>query len=262
MPRLTWGNPNLRFFESGVDRGVLYVGSNPGVAWVGLTSVAERVVGGEPEAFYMDGVKYLNLPSAEEFEATITAFTYPDEFGVCDGTHQPRLGLFLTHQRRRSFGFSYRTKIGSPLANTRDYKIHLVYNALAAPSERTNTTEAGTVEPLEFSWAVTTRPPRISSYRPTAHIVVDSRYTDPIVMEALENYLYGTEAEPARLPSPTELIGIFDIVSTITVVDLGDGLFSITGPADVVRKLDEGLFEVTSPDIVVSEDGNTYTISS
>lgn len=262
MPRLTWGKPASRFFESGIDRGVLYVGNNPGVPWVGLTSVVERSTGGEPEPFYMDGVKYLNLPSDEEFEATINAMTYPDEFGVCDGTHQPRIGLFLTQQRRRSFGFSYRTKIGTNLPGKQHYKIHLVYNALASPSERSRNTESTTVEPTEFSWSITTKPPTLSSYHRTAHIVVDTRTTDELVLEALENYLYGTDAEPARLPSPTELIGIFDLVSSITVVDHGDGTFSITGPVDVVRMLDGTMFEVTSPDISVTEDGTTYTISS
>lgn len=261
MPRLTWGNAASRFYESGVDRGVLYVGNSPGVPWIGLTSVTERITGGDAKSYYIDGIKYLNLPQREEFEATITAFAYPDEFGVCDGTHQPRIGLFLNQQRRRPFGFSYRTRVGSAFTDDLHYKLHFVYNALASPTEKNNVTASNNSAPMEFSWAVTTKPPPIANYRRTAHIVVDSRYTDSIVMKTLEDYIYGTDEEPARLPSPAELIGIFDTVSAITVVDHGDGTYSITAPADVIRMLDDTIFEVSSPDII-TPDEDTFIISS
>lgn len=261
MARLGWNAPGTRFYEAGVDRGVLFVDGYPGVPWNGLTSVNETPSGGDPKSFYIDGVKYLALPSPEEFEGTITAYTYPDEFTLCNGTAQIRSGLFLTHQRRRSFGLSYRTMIGNDLDESAGYKLHIVYNALASPTERSNGTMTDQADPNDFSWKITCKPPAMEGYRPTAHVVLDTRTTDPSVISAVEDILYGTDEDQARLPSLDDLIAVYDTISSLTIVDNGDGTWTATAPYDVIRMLDDETFEITSPTaIFIDED--TYTISS
>jgi hypothetical protein len=229
---------------------------------VGLTSVEEAPTGGEAKGYYIDGVKYANVASAEEFSATINAYMYPDEFGPCEGTHQPRSGLFITQQRRKSFGLSYRTLIGNDLTPDHGYKIHIIYNALAAPTPRANATITGDSGELNtFSWSITTRPPVISRYKPMAHVVIDSRFTDPAVLSLVEDTLYGSETDSAYLPSFTELIDIFDVISSLTVVDNGDGTWTATAPFDSIQMLETDLFEITSS-AAVFVDEDTYTISS
>lgn len=148
MTRIFWNAPGERFYEGGVDRGVLYVGSTPGVPWTGLISVAESPKGGEARPYYQDGIKRLNISGKEEFEATINAFTAPREFGPCDGTVAFQNGLFATQQPRKSFHLCYRTQVGNDIqGQSHAYKIHLVYNALAAPTERANATLSDNVEP-------------------------------------------------------------------------------------------------------------------
>lgn len=261
MPKLEWNTSGTRFYEAGVDRGVLYVDGKPGVPWNGLTSVNESPTGGDATPYYIDGVKYLNTPAGEQFEATITAFTYPDLFAECDGTYQPRSGLFITQQRRKSFGFSYRTKIGNDLSGDFAYKIHIVYNALAEPSERSNQTITDESDPADFSWKITTKPPAMPGYRPTSHVVIDSRTTDHVVLELVEDILYGTEEDTARLPSWAELLGVYDAITTLTVVDNGDGTWTATAPFDVIRFTDAETFEITASTAVYIDD-DTYTLSS
>lgn len=210
MPRLDWTAVGERFYETGVDRGVLYADAFAGVAWTGLISVDESPTGGEAKPYYIDGVKYLNISSAEEFEATINAFYRPYEFGLCDGIASIQNGLFVTQQPRKSFGLSYRTMIGNDVdASDHAYKIHLVYNALAAPSSRSNNTLGDSADPADFSWEITTLPPAITGYKPTSHFVIDSRFTSSGLLSTLEDILYGNDVESARLPTPTELIAIF-----------------------------------------------------
>lgn len=209
MSRLEWGSAGTRYYETGVDRGVLYV-DNIGVAWSGLISISESPSGGEARPYYIDGYKYLNLATAEEFEATIEAYSAPAEFGVCDGVTSLQNGLFATQQPRKPFGLSYRTRIGNDSdGSDHGYKIHLVYNALAAPAERTNTTEGDTAEPAIFSWEISTRPPMTSGIKPTAHFIIDSRFTVEAKLAEIEDILYGTEVLTADLPTPSELMLIF-----------------------------------------------------
>lgn len=210
MARIVWGARGERVYETGVDRGVLYVGVNPGVAWSGLISVPETPTGGQPKPYYLDGIKYANISAAEEFAGVINAYSSPAEFGPCDGSVAIQNGLFITQQPRNSFGLSYRTLLGNDVeGSSHGYKIHIVYNALAAPSQRANATEAATVEPIRFGWAFSSRPPAISGYKPTAHLVIDTRTADPTALAEAEDILYGTEAEAPRLPTPDELIAIF-----------------------------------------------------
>lgn len=210
MPRLDWSAVGQRFYEMGVDRGVLYVGSLPGVAWTGLISVNESPSGGEPRPYYIDGTKYINVASAEEFEATIEAFNSPPEFSPCDGSLSIANGLFATQQPRKPFGFSYRTRIGNDLDGPNHaYKIHIVYNALAAPSNRENRSLGGSVEPSTLNWSISTLPPSLVGYKPTAHFVVDSRKTPKNLLTTLEDILYGSATQAPRLPNAQELVDLF-----------------------------------------------------
>lgn len=209
MARLTWDASEGRFYESGVDRGVLYVPSQPGVAWVGLISVEESPTGGEARPFYMDGIKYLNVAGGEEYVATIAAISAPPEFGPCDGNVMIQNGLIATAQPRRPFGFCYRTLIGDASSASVGYKLHLVYNALAQPSARNNNTLSDSASPNSYSWAISTVPSTIPNRKPTAHMIVDSRYSDPDDLAYLEEVLYGTAEDDPRLPTAGELVSIF-----------------------------------------------------
>lgn len=210
MTRLVWGATGERFYEAGVDRGVLYVDQNPGVAWNGLTSVQENPNGGSPSPYYVDGYKYINVATASEFEATIEALSTPSEFGVCDGSHSLQNGLIVTHQVRKPFGFSYRTLVGNDTEEfDRGYKIHIVYNALASPSSRSYSSLNDSPQPSMLSWPITTVAPRFAGIRPTAHVIIDSRSTDPATLLEVEDILYGSDVLPARQPSLEELSLIF-----------------------------------------------------
>lgn len=216
MAALTWDNTGERFYETGVDRGVLYTYDSTtklygtGVAWNGLTAITEAPSGAEPTPQYADNIKYLNLMSAEEFGFTIEAFTYPDEFELCDGTASPLAGLTVAQQARRTFGLSYRSLIGNDVdAQDHGYKIHLIYGALASPSEKARTTVNDTPEAMTFSWTASTTPvslPADLKMRPTAHIVADSTKMTAANLASLEAVLYGDELESAALPLPGELI--------------------------------------------------------
>lgn len=260
MAKLEWGTPNSRLYETGVDRGVLYVDGQPGVPWNGLTSVEMSPTGGGSKSYYLDGNKYLIASSAEEFGATINAFTYPPEFGQCDGSSSARPGLVLTQQRRKSFGFSYRTLVGSESNGDLGYKIHLVYNALAEPTERSYSSVGEDVEPLGFSWTINTRPPAIPGFKRTSHIEIDSRTTDANVLALVEEALYGTDEDLARLPSFSELLEMFDAFFVFVVTDNGDGTFTISGPDEAISHLGDIYLQFDWP-TVLPVDANTYTIS-
>lgn len=216
MPQLIqWDQAGERFYETGVDRGVLYVqsalGTYPtGVAWNGLTAVTESPSGAEAQPKYADNIKYLNLVSREEFGATIEAYTYPDEFGVCDGTVEAEIGVLLGQQSRKQFGLCYRTILGNDInGNDLGYKLHLIYGALAAPSEKAYSTINETPDAITFSWTVTTTPVPVTGFKPTASITIDSRTANPTALAALEVILYGVTGTPdtaARLPLPDEVI--------------------------------------------------------
>ena len=213
MSKLVWDETGKRFYETGVKQGVLYPqaagGTYPkGVAWNGLTSVSESPEGAEPEPLYADDIKYLNLMSVEEFKATIEAYTYPDEFAECDGSASIADGVTVGQQKRKPFGLCYRTTLGNDVdGNSHGYKLHLVYGALAAPSEKNFETINDSPEAATFSWELSTTPVAISKdgFQPTASITIDSTKADKTKLKALEDILYGaTETEP-RLPLPDEV---------------------------------------------------------
>lgn len=222
MSKIIWDKAGEHIYETGVDHGVLYPTLNgkyqSGVAWNGLTSVSESPSGAESTGQYADNIKYLNLISAEEFGATIEAFTYPDEFSVCDGSAEPVKGVMIGQQTRRPFGLCYRTLIGNDLAGTEyGYKLHLIYGATASPSERAYSTVNDSPEAITFSWEVTTTPVEVPGYKPTASLTVDSTKVAPANMAKLEDILYGTaDAEP-RLPMPQEVIDLIGSSKAINI---------------------------------------------
>jgi hypothetical protein len=215
MAPLTWDQVGERVYETGVDHGVLYLPNETGVydlgvAWNGLTTVTESPTGAEPNAQYADNIKYLNLISAEEFGATIEAFTYPEEFGQCDGSAVPAPGVIIGQQGRKMFGMSYRTRVGNDVEGTEfGYKLHLLYGCQAAPSEKAYATINDSPEAIAFSWEVTTSPAPVTGHKPTALIVVDSTQVDAADLTALENLLYGQAATEAALPTPDAVIALF-----------------------------------------------------
>ncbi|MFI3173964.1 MAG: hypothetical protein R3Y53_02030 [Bacillota bacterium] len=229
MAKLTWDNIGERYYETGVQHGVLYVqdgGSYPlGVPWNGLTAVNESPSGAESTPIYADNMKYLDIQSAEEFGCTIEAYTYPPEFAECDGSVQAVKGLFVHQQNRKAFGFSYKTDMGNDVDH-RDYgyKLHLVYNGKATPTEKSYTTVGDSTEPIAFSWEVTTTPIVITTeidgktLKPTAHLTLDSTLMDKDILKALEDILYGTTDTEARLPMPDEIIAMFNASATPTAL--------------------------------------------
>lgn len=207
MAKLIWGADGERFFETGVDRGVLYVPGLAGVPWNGLKAVKEAPSGGDPRPFYLDGLKYANLASAEEFNATIEALSSPPEFAVCDGQKQLAAGLMATQQPRKPFGLSYRTRVGNDLQGLEaGYKIHLVYNALAAAGDRENTSTTQDIDPMSLTWEISTRPPLAVGYKPTAHFVISTRDLSSEILLELETILYGDPATTPSLPTQADLI--------------------------------------------------------
>lgn len=209
--RLVWDSIGSRLYETGVDRGVLYVKNNEGkygagVAWNGLTAVNQSPSGAESTPLYANNVKYLNLVSNEEFGCTIEAYTYPDEFAVCDGSAEIVAGLTIGQQHRSEFGFCYRTLIGNDIEGTaHGYKIHVVYNCQAAPSSKDNATVNESPEASTFSWEVTTTPEAVEGYKATAKVTIDSTKIDAAKLAVIEEKLYGGTAA-ATLPTIAELI--------------------------------------------------------
>lgn len=232
--KLLWGLGGDKTFETGIDKGVLYV-NDAGIAWNGLISVAEAPSGGDVTPFYIDGIKYLNVLASEEYEATIEAYTYPDEFLPCDGVSQIGRGLFATQQSRKPFDLSYRTQIGNDLSQNQGYKIHLVYGATAAPTGRANASMNETISPENFSWKIVTKPPVFRGYKPTSHFIIDSTETPSELMSQIEDILYGNDSVDARLPAIPELMFIFEnydssiyddgLLTDVTVFIVVDGGF-------------------------------------
>lgn len=219
MTQLTWDQLGERLYETGVDHGVLYLPDvsgdyTDGVAWNGLTTVTESPSGAEATPLYADNIKYLNLISAEQFGATIEAFTYPDEFAQCDGTAVPETGVSIGQQNRKLFGLSYRTRLGNDLEGSdHGYKLHLIYGAQAAPSEKAYATINDAPEAISFSWAISTTPVEVTGYKPTALLTIDSSKVSPSELAALETVLYGDEGVEPRLPLPDEVVAMFGVGS-------------------------------------------------
>ena len=217
MAKLEWDKIGERYYETGVDHGVLYLPDNTGayntgVAWNGLVTVTESPSGAEANPQYADNIKYLNLVSVEEFGGTIEALTSPVEFDECDGSASPKPGLKLGQQGRKTFGLSYRTRIGNDLDGVRHgYKLHLVYGALAAPTEKAYSTINDSPEAATLSWEFTTTPVPVTGFDPTALLTIDSRTVKPADLQALEELLYGGAAAEPELPDPDDVIALITV---------------------------------------------------
>ena len=214
MAVLTWDDSGKRIYETGVDHGVLYVMDttgvyNDGVAWNGLVSVSESPSGAEANAIYADNIKYLNIISTEEFGATIEAYTYPDEFMLCDGSAALDDGVYIGQQARRNFGLVYRTRIGNDIVgDSAGYKLHIIYNATASPSEKAYQTVNDSPEAITFSWELTTTAVPVTGHRPTASVVIDSTKVDSAHLTEIEESLFGSSTGAAKLLLPSDIIVI------------------------------------------------------
>ncbi|WKW86808.1 major tail protein [Gordonia phage Conley] len=270
MTELKWDSAGERLYETGVDHGVLYIPDNTGAystgfAWNGLTSVSESPSGAEANPQYADNIKYLNLISAEEFGATIEAFTYPDEFAQCDGTALVG-GVQIAQQTRKIFGFSYRNLIGNDIIGTDyGYKIHLVYGCQAAPSEKSRSTVNDSPEAATFSWELTTNPVPVAGinadtgkpYRPTAHVTIDSTKVGAEALADLEAILYGSSSEEPRMPAPEEVLEIIgesltEVTPTAATFDAPSDTVTIPAMTGVVYKI--GGVPVSAGDRVITEE--------
>ena len=280
MTRITWDNVGERFYETGVEHGVLYPYKNDayqnGVAWNGLTNVSESPEGAEATPLYADDIKYLNLISNEEFKATIEAYTYPDEFAECDGSASLAQGVMVGQQKRIPFGFSYVTKIGNDTDGTdKGKKYHIVYGATAAPSEKSYATINDSPEAITFSWEISTVPIEIGEgFRPTAHIVIDTvKVNDSSKIEALEAILYGDASNPPTIPTVAQLMEIFGTPSTykLSITEAEDTTVTVTrngtalaDNADITAG-DVLTISVTGGTVTVNGSafvsGNTYTVA-
>lgn len=259
MTRLKWDQVGERLYETGVDHGVLYIPNTGGdyvggVPWNGLTTVTESPSGAEATPQYADNIKYLNLVAAEEFGGTIEAFTYPDEFEQCDGTASPVAGVAIGQQTRKTFGLCYRTLIGNDLQGT-DYgfKIHLVWGALAAPSEKARTTVNDSPEALALSWEFTTTAVEVGEiegtmYKPSATLTINSTLVDADALNTLLDILYGTEGAEPRLPLPAEVFALFS--GTVT---------SATPTAPTYNSTTKVITIPTIPGVIYKIDGVTKT---
>lgn len=274
MTALAWDQTGQRFYETGVDHGVLYlpdVAGNyeTGYAWNGLVNVTESPSGAESNPQYADNIKYLDLYSAEEFGGTIEAFTYPDEFAECDGTAQPQPGVTVGQQTRKTFGLSYRTKVGNDLNPDLGYKIHLVYGAKAAPSEKAYATINDSPEAVTFSWEVTTSPIDAGNgLKPTSTIVIDSTKADATALAALEDMLYGTVGTDPQLPLPSVVLGLFEGTLTAAVpaepaFNQGTNTITIPTVTGVVYYINDevvaaGPVVITQNTVVVAKPADGY----
>jgi hypothetical protein len=275
MTKLAWDAVGERHYETGVDHGVLYQPTSEGayesgVAWNGLTTVTESPSGAEASPFYADNMKYLNLRSAEEFGATIEAYTYPPEFNQFDGLGVPTPGVSIGQQNRGVFGFSYRTKIGNDVdGNDHAFKLHLVYGASASPSEKAYSTINDTPEPITFSWELTTIPVAVEGFKPTAIVTIDSRDVDATKLNDFLDILYGTDQNDPRMPLPDEVIEHFEgaalveAMPTAPAFDAGTDTITIPSVTGVEYTVDgevvpAGPLVITEDTLVVARPADGY----
>ncbi len=259
--RIEWGDPKTRYFEAGLDRGVLYPRGGQGVPWNGLISVDEEGADGAT-SYYIDGRPYLHLPAIKEFKAGLTAYMYPDEFAEMLGQVEVAEGMYLDTQNSRHFDLSYRTKIGNATGGLdHGYKIHLIYNATVTPQNLEYETISDSINPTTFSWSIETVPVNLMGYEAMAHVIIDSRELTPEQLEAVENLLYGGGETLPALPDPQVLYDLLGFGDSIIVIDNGDGTFEVQGSNSNVYMIDAGIFQIDNVDGQNNGDG-TFTISS
>jgi hypothetical protein len=262
MSILYWDQLGQRFFETGVDKGVLYLPNvngayTNGVAWNGLTSVTESPTGAEPTPMYADNVKYLNMYSVEEFSATIEAYTFPDEFSQFDGMATPTSGVTVGQQTRNKFGLSYRTRMGNDISGDElGYKLHLIYGCQASPSERAYNTVNDSPEAITFSWSIATTPVSAANLKPTSILTIDSTKVNATALGTLENFLYGTAGTDPSLPLPDAVIALFSGATTSVTpqVPAFNGTDTITIPTQTGVTYYDGLTALSSGAYTIAEN--------
>ena len=260
MTRLVWDQAGDRVYENGISQGVLYGSDSKGIPWNGLTAV-EEIDNSSTEAVYFDGFKYADLITNNDFEGRIKAFTYPDEFLEYEGIDDWKPGFYLADQRRSRFGLSYRTEISND-QGPQGYKIHLLYNLLATPSNKTYETLSLDSEPMLFEWDVSAIPEPIDRFRPTAHVVIDSRKMDEFLLSDIEDILYGTEEVDALLPDLNGFVTFVQKWGRFIVTDNGDGTWTATTPLEgIITMVDPDTFSITT-ETAVYIDADSYTLSS
>lgn len=258
MPTLSWNDAGTRRFETGLDRGVLYLDNSVGVAWNGLLSVSEEKVGQEIIGLYYDGLKHYDYVTPKEYAATLTAYTYPSQFSEYEGIVTIDNNIQIDNQRHKRFGLSYRTQIGNDLNEDLGYKIHVLYDLTAVPSDVTYGSSSDSPEIIEFEWQITSRPKNVAGYRPTSHVIIDSTKTSPDVLVAIQNILYGTSTSNPQLPT---ISALQNLTSMLSIVDNNDGTWTAIGPDSIVYMIDANTFEINSPSVSVIDD-TTFQISS
>lgn len=262
MTTIVWDEQEERVVEGGVDRGVLYFPDGGGVPWNGLISVDQKPTM-STEPLYFDGVKFNDLVIGGEFEGAIRAFTYPEAFLEFEGTVEEQSGMYITGQPPRFFHMSYRTRVGDGVRTMDEgYKLHLLWNLTAIPTTKTYETLSLDSTPMEFEWTLTSVPENVSNYKPTSHVILDSRKLDPWLLEDIESFLYGTATNPPIFPSLQGLASFVRKWDRIIITDNGDGTWTATTQRD-------GLIEMLSPSEFRINDANavyldpdTYEISS
>lgn len=261
MTKIVWDQVGTRFYENGVSRGVFYGSDSIGVPWNGLISVETNSVD-EVDPLYMDGVKYSDIVTLGDFQGTMQAFTYPDEFLPYEGVWASQDGFYLTHQPKSRFGLSYRTEISNDVGQSIGYKIHLMYNLLAVPADKTYETLSLDSEPAEFEWELTAIPEQVSNFRPTAYVVIDSRKMDPFLLADIEEILYGNAENDAKLPDLNGFVSFVRKWNRLIITLHEDGSWTATSNVDgVIEMIDATTFEITS-ETAVYLDADTYEISS
>lgn len=251
MTVLEWDKVGDRVYETGLDRGVLYLFDGKVVPWNGLTSIVEKF-DKNVDAVYYDGTKIIDLLSLGDYEATLTAFTYPDEFIELDGYGLLRKGMFIGNQKPKTFCLSYRTQTRNDIEGEGvGYKIHILYNLTAIPSERTYSTIGDSTEAVEFKWDITSVPQEVGGFRPTAHIVIDTVDLDPELLEFIEDALYGTEERDPFLVSISDLVSFMYTWARMEIIDHGDGTWTAN------CQFDEDLeFDATDPSLFTLNNAN------
>lgn len=261
MTAVVWDQVGTRYYEAGVDRGILYLPSGNGVPWNGLLSVNEQVSGNEGTPIYFDGIKYGSVMALGDFAATLRAYTYPDEFLQFEGTLYVGNGLFVTNQQTTRFGLSYRTKIGNDVeGDDLGYKIHVLYNLTAVPAQRNFQTFTADHNALEFEWNISAIPGEVSGFQPTAHLIFDTRLMDPLLLADIENTLYGDELNDAALPELSSLTSFIGSWVIIRIIENFDGTWTAEGPDNLITMLDATTFEIIQANAEYL-DANTYVIS-
>jgi hypothetical protein len=262
MAVLVWDQIGEKFYQTGIDHGVLYLHDGRVAVWNGLIEMEESS-NSELKSFYLDGFKYLENLTPSDFEGKLKAYTYPDEFNEVNGLAEVAPGLTYYEQPPMSFNLSYQTRIGNDIDGTdHGYVIHILYNIIANPDSYAYETLQEQPNAVEFAWALTGTPPKIKYYRPTVHISIDSTETPQEILDLIEDKLYGTDTSDPSLPSIDDIGEYFGFRNALIIVDYGDGSWAAIDESDqYITMIDATTFQIDNADATYL-DSVTYTISS